>query len=173
MASSVGGLTNPSKLANTIMTEMGVKTNSHTVGEYMECFRKSFLFEKAERWNVKGRKYIGSPVKYYAEDTELRNARLNFRQMERTHLMENVIYCELCRRGYAVDVGVVHTVGPKSDYLENSTITSVNFHSSKDPSPEVHTWMIARSLDPFGNAWKETLGHWSARFPSSAQNDAE
>ena len=112
MASSVGGLTNPSKLANTIMTEMGVKTNSHTVGEYMECFRKSFLFEKAERWNVKGRKYIGSPVKYYAEDTGLRNARLNFRQMERTHLMENVIYCELCRRGYAVDVGVVHTVGP-------------------------------------------------------------
>ena len=81
MASSVGGLTNPSKLANTIMTEMGVKTNSHTVGE---C----------------------------AEDTGLRNARLNFRQMERTHLMENVIYCELCRRGYAVDVGVVHTVGP-------------------------------------------------------------
>ena len=62
---------------------------------------------------------------------------------------------------------------PKSSYLKNSTITSVNFHSSKSSSPEVHTWMIARSLDPFGNAWKETLGHWSARFPSSAQNDAE
>ena len=105
MASSVGSLTNPSKLANTIMTEMGVKTNSHTVGE---C----------------------------AEDTGLRNARLNFRQMERTHLMENVIYCELCRRGYAVDVGVVHTVGPKSDYLENSTIPQSNFYSSWGLSPE-------------------------------------
>ena len=168
MASSVGGLTNPSKLANTIMTEMCVKTNSHTVGEYMECFRKSFLFEKAERWNVKGRKYIGSPVKYYAEDTGLRNARLNFRQMERTHLMENVIYCELCRRGYAVDVGVVDTVGKDSsgksvrrtyeiDFVVNSGFKRVYLQSAFSMPDEEKMNQELRSLRMTGDFFKKMV----------------
>ena len=168
MASSVGGLTNPSKLANTIMTEMGVKTNNHTVGEYMECFRKSFLFEKAERWNVKGRKYIGSPVKYYAEDTGLRNARLNFRQMEHTHLMENVIYCELCRRGYAVDVGVVDTVGKDSsgksvrrtyeiDFVVNSGFKRVYLQSAFSMPDEEKIDQELRSLRMTGDFFKKMV----------------
>ena len=143
MASSVGSLTSPNKLSNTIQTEMGMATNAHTVGSYLECFRKSFLFEKAERWDVKGRKYLGSPVKYYAEDTGLRNARLNFRQMERTHLMENVIYCELCRRGYAVDVGVVETIAKDAsgkserrtyeiDFVVNSGFKRIYLQSALD-----------------------------------------
>ena len=127
MASSVGSLTSPNKLANTIQTEMGMATNAHTVGSYLECFRTSFLFEKAERWDVKGRKYLGSPVKYYAEDTGLRNARLNFRQVERTHLMENVIYCELCRRGYAVDVGVVETIAKDSSGKSERRTYEIDF----------------------------------------------
>ena len=110
LASVSGSLTSPNRIVNTIKTALGLKTNGHTVGDYLEYFRKSFLFEKAERWDVKGRKYIGALVKYYAEDVGLRNARLNFRQMERSHLMENVIYCELLRRGLAVDVGVVERV---------------------------------------------------------------
>ena len=115
LASVAGSLTSPNRIVNTIKTELGLKTNGHTVGDYLEYFRKSFLFEKAERWDVKGRKYIGALVKYYAEDVGLRNARLNFRQMERSHLMENVIYCELLRRGLAVDVGVVERVEKDSD----------------------------------------------------------
>ena len=96
---------------------------------------------------MKGRKYLGSPVKYYAEDTGLRNARLNFRQMERTHLMENVIYCELCRRGYAVDVGVVDTVGKDAagksvrrtyeiDFVVNSGFRRVYLQSAFNISGE-------------------------------------
>ena len=143
MASSIGSLTSPNKLANTIQTEMGMATNAHTVGSYLECFRKSFLFEKAERWDVKGRKYLGSPVKYYAEDTGLRNARLNFRQMERAHLMENVIYCELSRRGYAVDVGVIETIAKDAsgkserrtyeiDFVVNSGFKRIYLQSALD-----------------------------------------
>ena len=168
MASSVGGLTSPNRLANTIMTEMGMKTNSHTVGEYMECFRKSFLFEKAERWNVKGRKYLGSPVKYYAEDTGLRNARLNFRQMERTHLMENVIYCELCRRGYAVDVGVVDTVAKDAsgksmrrtyeiDFVVNSGFRRVYLQSAFNVSGDDKMNQELRSLRMTGDFFQKIV----------------
>ena len=168
MASSIGGLTSPNRLANTIMTEMGIKTNSHTVGDYMECFRKSFLFEKAERWNVKGRKYLGSPVKYYAEDTGLRNARLNFRQMERTHLMENVIYCELCRRGYAVDVGVVDTVAKDGsgksvrrtyeiDFVINSGFRRVYLQSAFNMSDEGKMNQELRSLRMTGDFFQKIV----------------
>ncbi len=110
VASSVGGLTSPGKLARSIVSELGIPTDERTVNTYLDCLRKSFLFEKADRWDVKGRKYLGAQSKYYAEDCGLRNARLNFRQVEQTHLMENALYCELLRRGYAVDVGVVPAV---------------------------------------------------------------
>ena len=99
VASSVGGLTSPGKLARSIVSELGIPTDERTVDSYLECLRKSFLFERAQRWDVKGRKYLGAQSKYYAEDCGLRNARLNFRQVERTHLMENALYCELLRRG--------------------------------------------------------------------------
>ncbi len=110
VASSVGGLTSPGKLTRSIVSELGIQTDERTVNTYLDCLRKSFLFEKADRWDVKGRKYLGAQSKYYAEDCGLRNARLNFRQVERTHLMENALYCELLRRGCAVDVGVVPAV---------------------------------------------------------------
>ena len=115
VSSGVGSLVSVSRIVNTMKTEMGVETNGHTLGDYLEYFRKSFLFERAERWDVKGRKYLSSPAKFYAEDVGLRNARLNFRQMERTHLMENVLYCDLRRRGHAVDVGVIERVEKNAD----------------------------------------------------------
>jgi len=105
--SSVASLTNPSKLANAIQTVMGVKTNQPTVARYLKMLEDAYLVSKANRYDVKGRHYLDYPAKYYAADTGLRNARLNFRQTEPTHLMENAIYCELARRGYPVDVGVV------------------------------------------------------------------
>ena len=105
--SGIGGLANPRKISDTMNTEEKMDTNNVTVGKYLDCLKNAFLIEQAKRYDVKGRRHLKSPYKYYATDTGLRNSRVNFRQNEPTHLMENVIYNELVRRGYAVDVGVV------------------------------------------------------------------
>ena len=107
ISSSIGSLSNPTKLANTFMSEKNIKISPLTVSNYLDYFIDAFLIEKARRYDVKGRKYISSPYKYYFSDIGLRNARLNFRQNEQSHIMENVIYNELRMRGLNVDVGVV------------------------------------------------------------------
>ena len=107
LASGIGSLTNPSKLANTFKSERRIGIGSETIEKYIGYFEESFLIEKAVRYDVKGRKYIGTPAKYYYTDLGLRNARLGFRQLEETHIMENVLYNDLIRRGMNVDVGVV------------------------------------------------------------------
>ena len=107
ISSSIGSLSNPTKLANTFMSEKNIKISQFTVSNYLDYFIDAFLIEKARRYDVKGRKYISSPYKYYFSDIGLRNARLNFRQIEQSHIMENVIYNELRMRGLNVDVGVV------------------------------------------------------------------
>ncbi|MGI6334637.1 MAG: ATP-binding protein [Saccharofermentanales bacterium] len=107
IASSIGSLTNPTKLSNTFLSEKKIRINSTTIANYLRYFEEAFLISKAKRYNVKGRKYIQSPMKYYYTDLGLRNAKLGFRQQEETHIMENVLYCDLVRRGYDVDVGVV------------------------------------------------------------------
>ena len=107
LASGIGSLTNPSKLANTFKSERQIGIGSETIEKYNGYFEESFLIEKAVRYDVKGRKYIGTPAKYYYTDLGLRNARLGFRQLEETHIMENVLYNDLIRRGMNVDVGVV------------------------------------------------------------------
>lgn len=107
LASGIGSLTNPSKLANTFKSEWQIGIGSETIEKYIGYFEESFLIEKAVRYDVKGRKYIGTPAKYYYTDLGLRNARLGFRQLEETHIMENVLYNDLIRRGMNVDVGVV------------------------------------------------------------------
>ncbi len=109
LCSSIGSLTNPNKIKNTLESVLHTKTDAETVGAYMQYLENSFLFEGARRYNVKGRKYYESIKKYYVVDVGLRNARLNFRQQEITHIMENVIYNELRIRGYLVDVGVVES----------------------------------------------------------------
>ena len=107
LSSSVGSLTNPKKIADTFVSQ-GIKEVSHkTISVYIGYLLDSFMITKAERYNIKGRKYISTPSKYYFVDVGLRNARLNFRQIEQNHLMENIIYNELLLRGYNVDVGVV------------------------------------------------------------------
>lgn len=107
LSSSVGSLTNPNKLANTAGSKMSQAPAYNTVDKYLDYLEDAYLFQSAKRWDVKGRKYFDSIQKYYAMDLGLRNARLNFRQQERSHLMENMIFNELVRRGYSVDVGVV------------------------------------------------------------------
>ncbi len=107
LCSAVGSLTNAGKIADTLRTERQTKIDSETVGSYLGYLTEAFLFRQSNRYDIKGRKYFSYPSKFYCVDTGLRNARLNFRQTEETHLMENIIFNELCRRGCSVDVGVV------------------------------------------------------------------
>lgn len=107
LASAIGSLTNVPKIESTFRSVLRSRISGNTIRQYIEYLEDAFIIHKANRYNVKGRKYIGTPVKYYFEDVGLRNARLGFRQVEETHLMENIIYNELRSRGYAVDVGTV------------------------------------------------------------------
>ena len=107
VASSIGSLTNPTKLENTFQTVKHSNISHTTIKSYLDMLQDAFLIEKSVRYDIKGRKYIDTPAKYYFADMGLRNARINFRQYEETHLMENLIYNELRLRGMSVDVGVV------------------------------------------------------------------
>ena len=107
ISSAVGSLTNPKKLEDTFTSSGTGKLSAMTIKQYLDYLCDAFMIEQAERYDIKGKRYISTPYKYYFTDTGLRNARLNFRQLEETHLMENVIYNELCLRGYSVDVGLV------------------------------------------------------------------
>lgn len=109
LASGMSTLTNPSKIEATFESSKQTKISANTIDKFIEYFEDSFILKRVYRYDVKGRKYIGTPYKIYFEDVGLRNARLNFRQIEPTHLMENIIYNELRHRGYMIDVGVVMT----------------------------------------------------------------
>lgn len=110
VASSVGSLTNPIKIANTFSSLKGLSVTNDTIGKYLDYFIDAFILYKAKRYDVKGRKQIGSPLKYYYSDVGLRNARLNFRQQEENHIMENIIYNELRVREFDIDVGIVGVI---------------------------------------------------------------
>lgn len=107
LSSSIGSLTNPKKLVDTFRSVKQITISPTTIANYLEYLCDSYLISVAQRYDIKGRKYIGTPMKYYYSDMGLRNARINFRQLEETHTMENVIYNELLRRDFNVDVGVV------------------------------------------------------------------
>jgi hypothetical protein len=110
LCSSVGSLTNASKISNTLQTVKNIKVSSTTISNYLNYLTESFLFSNVKRYDIKGKRYFEYPSKYYCTDIGLRNARLNFRQQEETHIMENIIYNELLCREYSVDVGVVELV---------------------------------------------------------------
>jgi len=115
LASVIGAPTNPSKLSNTFSSERQMTYNNRTISAHIDHLADAFLISKASRYDIKGRKYIGANLKYYFTDLGLRNARLNFRQQEPTHIMENIVYNELLIRGYNVDVGVVDAYGKDKD----------------------------------------------------------
>ena len=115
LSSSIGSLTNPEKLMNTFRSVKRSRITSNTIRKYIDYLEYSFLIEPADRYDIKGKAYIETPRKYYFSDLGLRNARINFRQFEETHSMENVIYNELRMRGYSVDVGVVPVVERDQD----------------------------------------------------------
>ena len=115
LASSIGAPTNPTKISNTFKSERGSNYSGKTIAKHIDYLAEAFLISKAARYNIKGRKYIGANLKYYFSDIGLRNARLNFRQQEPTHIMENIVYNELLVRGYNVDVGIVDIFAKNSE----------------------------------------------------------
>lgn len=131
LSSAIGSLTNPNKLQKTFKSVNQSKITATTITKYIEYLEDSFLIEEAKRFDIRGKSYIGTPMKYYFMDMGLRNARLNFRQMEVTHSMENVIYNELRKRGYSVDVGNIMIVEPGKNGKNVKKQLEVDFVCSK------------------------------------------
>ncbi len=132
LASNIGTLTNPTKISNTFKSEKNVSINSWTIKQYIDYFEDSFLLKKTIRYDIKGRKYIDTPCKYYFSDIGLRNAALDFRQVEPTHVMENIIFNQLLHDGYNVDVGVLERYSKNSDGKTIRNVLEVDFVCNKD-----------------------------------------
>ena len=115
LASAIGAPTNPTRISNTFKSERGINYSNKTISKHIDYLAEAFLISKAARYDIKGRKYVGANLKYYFSDIGLRNARLNFRQQEPTHIMENIVYNELLVRGYNVDVGIVEVLAKNNE----------------------------------------------------------
>ncbi len=131
ISSSIGSLTNANKIANTFKSERQISVSHATVSKYLDYLIDSFLIYSASPYDVKGRKYIGSPYKYYFSDVGLRNARLNFRQQEENHIMENIIYNELCIRDFNVDVGIVEYCYKDAEKKSKRAYLEIDFIANK------------------------------------------
>ena len=130
LSSDTATLTNPTKLANSFVSH-SIKTNANTISSYIDYLINAFIISKTQRYDIKGKRYIGSPFKYYFEDIGLRNARLNFRQVEPTHIMENILYNELIMRGFLVDIGVVEKYEKNSKGQNTVSLLEVDFVCNK------------------------------------------
>ncbi len=131
LCSSIGSLTNPTKIANTILSRKKVDISANTLRTYLEHLKDAFLFTESKRYDVKGKSYFEYPMKYYCEDIGLRNARTGFRQMEMTHIMENIIFNELRVRNFAVDVGVVYETGKNKSGNQVKLQREIDFIATK------------------------------------------
>lgn len=168
ISSSIGSLTNANKITNTFKSERQVNISNATVSKYLDYFVDAFLIYKASRYDVKGRKYIGSPFKYYFSDVGLRNARLNFRQQEENHIMENIIYNELCGRDFSVDVGVVEycykdankknkRANLEIDFVANKGSQKYYVQSALSIADEEKREQEIRSLSRVGDSFKKIV----------------
>jgi len=127
LASAIGALTNPTKISNTFTSERGISYSNKTISAHIDYLAEAFLISKAYRYDFKGRKYVGANLKYYFMDVGLRNARLNFRQQEPAHIIENIVYNELLVRGYNVDVGIVDVCAKNDEGKRVYKQLEVNF----------------------------------------------
>lgn len=167
LASSIGSLTNPTKLANTFKSN-GIKVTDVTLSNYINMLKDSFIIEQAERYDIKGKKYINSPFKYYFTDIGLRNSRINYRQQEQTHIMENIIYNELIIRWFAVDVGIIeHTIRDKEkkqkqiqlevDFVCNKGMNKYYIQSAFSIPNEEKMNQETSSLDKINDSFKKII----------------
>ena len=162
-----GSLTNSNKLAQQLNSQQGLKTNSPTVSRQIGYLRDAYLFSKVDRYDVQGKRYLDYPSKFYCEDVGLRNVRLNFREFEDAHLMENVIYNELVARGYAVDVGVVEVDVKKDgkttrkqleiDFVVNTGFNKIYIQSAYALPDQVKRDQETLSLRKSGDFFKKIV----------------
>ena len=168
LASSMGAAVNPTKIANTFMSESKIKISANTIAKYIEHLKDAFLVSEALRYDIKGRKYIGADSKYYFEDSGVRNAILGFRQVEFSHLMENVLYNELCGRGYSVDVGRVETFEKNElgktarkvlevDYVVNRGSQRIYIQSAYMLPDEAKTAQELRPFKHIGDGFRKVI----------------
>ena len=163
LSSSVGSLTNPQKIYNTFISNGVTDLSKNTITSYLDYLLDSFLIEKVERYDVKGKKYIQTPQKYYFADVGLRNARLNFRQQEENHIMENIIYNELLIRGYNVDIGVVEVrEGDVRKQLEVDFVCNLGnkryyIQSALNLDTPEKTLQETKSLNNIGDSFKKII----------------
>ena len=167
LASSIGSLTNPKKLSNTFKSVKGIKITENTLARYATYLEQAFMIKRAQRYDIKGKRYIDTPSKFYFEDVGLRNARLNFRQIELTHIMENIIYNELRMRGYNVDVGVVEIREKQAggytkkqtevDFVANLGSKRIYIQSAFAMSDDEKTAQEKRPLDKIGDSFKKII----------------
>ena len=167
LSSAVGSLTNPHNLANAAGTLMKRSTSDHTIKNYLDYLEDAYLFASAKRYNVKGKRYFENTLKFYSMDTGLRNAKLNFRQQEKSHLMDNMIFIELLRRGYSVDVGVVEVTivkdGKKQqsqyeiDFIVNTGREKVYIQSAMNVDTEAKKEQETFSLKNSGDFFRKIV----------------
>lgn len=168
ISSSIGSLTNPTKLSNTFNSIKKYSISASTINNYLEKFIDAFILHKVYRYDVKGKKYIDTPLKYYFEDVGLRNARLNFRQQEENHIMENIIYNELIIRGFDVDVGVVEynfkdefgkskRIQYEIDFVANSGSRRVYIQSALNISSTEKREQESKSLNKVDDSFKKII----------------
>lgn len=180
LASSIGGLTNPRKLANTFKSVKNSDITQDTIKNYLDYLQDAFVVEKSMRYDIKGKRYIDTPAKYYFEDLGLRNALLNFRQMEETHLMENLIYSELRRRGMDVDVGEVSEMVKKSgggserrhlevDFVCNQGFRRYYIQSAYSVDGDEKREQELRSLRKINDSFRKVVVTWNSTL--RYQND--
>jgi len=167
LSSAVGSLTNPHNLANAAGTLMKRSTSDHTIKNYLDYLEDAYLFASAKRYDVKGKRYFENTLKFYSMDTGLRNAKLDFRQQEKSHLMENMIFIELLRRGYSVDVGVVEVTIVKDgkrqqsqyeiDFIVNTGREKVYIQSALNVDTEVKKDQETFSLKNSGDFFRKIV----------------
>ena len=165
LCSSVGSLTNASKISRTVKSTRNLDVDPETVSSYLRYLRDAFLFSEAVRYDIKGKKYFSYPSKYYCTDIGLRNARLGLRQIEQTHIMENLIYNELLVRGYSVDVGVIALREPDANKVMHQKNCEVDFVARKGSRTELRS---LRAIDDsfrkivvsksYGKSWTDDKG---------------
>lgn len=167
ISSSIGSLSNPKKLSDTFKSTAGINIDPKTISLYLKYLEEAFLIEKAERYDVKGKKYMSTPYKFYFSDIGLRNSFINFRQNEETHIMENVIYLELKRRGFNVDVGVIELKARKEkefvykqlevDFIANKGNNKIYIQSAFSMSNEEKTNQEERPLLKIEDSFKKII----------------
>ena len=167
ISSNIGSLTNPKKISDTFKSETNIDIAPNTIAQYLKYLEESFIVENAKRFDIKGKKYINSPSKYYLSDIGIRNSIINYRQNEESHIMENIIYLELKKRGYNIDIGMIEDKGRNGngytykqlevDFIANKGNNKIYIQSALSMPDEEKREQEKRSLLKINDSFKKFI----------------